>query len=49
VEKVSIVKSGNSYIAKRENEPTLYQLQSSSIDELQKAADEARLATPPAK
>jgi len=49
VEKVSIVKSGNSYIAKRENEPTLYQLQSSSIDELQKAADEAKLATPPAK
>jgi Domain of unknown function (DUF4340) len=40
VEKVSIAKSGGSYVAKRENEPPLYQLDSSTVDALQKAADE---------
>lgn len=39
VENVSIAKAGNNYIAKRENDPALYQLDASSIDELQKAAD----------
>lgn len=44
VEKVSMGKSGNNYIAKRENEPTLYQLDSSAVDGLQKAADEVKPA-----
>lgn len=44
VEKVSIAKSGGSYIAKRENDPTLYRLESSSVDALQKAADDLKPA-----
>ncbi|MFZ3190548.1 MAG: DUF4340 domain-containing protein [Candidatus Sulfotelmatobacter sp.] len=39
IERVLIAKSGNGYVAKRENEPALYQLNSSSVDDLQKAAD----------
>jgi hypothetical protein len=49
VEKVSIAKSGNSYIAKRENEPTLYQLDSSSVDPLEKSADDIKPAAAPGK
>ena len=48
VEKASIAKSGNDYIAKRENEPTLYELDSTAVDALQKAADEIK-PSPPAK
>lgn len=44
VEKVYIAKSGDSYIARRENEPTLYQLDSSSVDALEKSADEIKPA-----
>jgi Domain of unknown function (DUF4340) len=39
VENVSIAKSGDDYLAKRENDPTLYQLEASAIGELQKSAD----------
>lgn len=39
VEKVSIAKSGNNCIAKREGDPTLYQLDANAIDSLQKSAD----------
>lgn len=39
VEKVLISKSSNTYIAKRENEPSLYQLDSSAVEDLTKAAD----------
>ncbi len=39
VEKVLIAKAGNGYIAKRESEPGLYQLDASAVDALQKAAD----------
>jgi hypothetical protein len=39
VERVLIAKSGNVDLAKRENEPVLYQLNSSSVDDLQKASD----------
>jgi hypothetical protein len=49
VEKVSIAKSGSGYIAKRENEPTLYQLDPSSVDRLQKAADDLKPAAAPGK
>ncbi len=45
VEKVLIAKSGNGYVAKRENEPALYRLNSSSVDDLQKTADEIKPAT----
>jgi hypothetical protein len=44
VEKVYMAKSGNHYIAKRENEPTLYELGSSSVDALQQAADNIKPA-----
>jgi hypothetical protein len=49
VEKVSVAKSGNSYIAMRENEPTLYQLDSSSVDILEKSADEIKPVAAPGK
>jgi hypothetical protein len=49
VEKVSVAKSGNNYIAKRENESTLYELNTSTIDALQKAADDIKPAPAPGK
>jgi len=39
VEKVLISKSGNSYVARRENEPALYGLDSGPVEDLQKAAE----------
>ena len=44
VEKVLISKSGDNYIAKRENEPALYQLDSSSVTDLQKFAADVKPA-----
>jgi hypothetical protein len=44
LEKVLIAKVSNGYIAKRDNEPVLYELSSSSVNDLQKAADELKLA-----
>ncbi len=55
IEKLSVAKSGDTYIAKRENEPALYELASTSITDLQKAAadikplPEPKPATPPTK
>jgi len=49
VENVSIAKSVSGYIASRENEPTLYQLDSSAVDALQKAADDIKPAPTPGK
>ena len=49
VEKVQIAKSTNGYVAKRENEPALYQLTFSSVDDLQKAASAIKPAAAPAK
>jgi len=49
VEKVFIAKSGNGYIARRENEPSLYQLDSSSVGALEKSADEIKPAAAPGK
>jgi len=43
-EKVLISKSGDNYIAKRENEPSLYQLDSKPIEELQKSAADVKPA-----
>jgi uncharacterized protein DUF4340 len=48
-EKVYFAKSGNNYIAKRENEPTLYLMDSGAIDALQKAADALKPAALPNK
>jgi len=49
VEKVLISKSGDNYIAKRDNEPALYQLDSSSVADLQKVAADVKPAPPPPK
>jgi hypothetical protein len=49
VEKISIAKSGDGYIAKRENESTLYALDSNAIDGLQKSAEEIKPAAAPTK
>lgn len=42
VEKVSIAKSGNDFVAKRENEPTLYSLDASPVEALQEAAGDIK-------
>jgi hypothetical protein len=44
---VLISKSGDNYIAKRENEPSSYQLDSKPVEELQKAAAGMTLAPDP--
>jgi hypothetical protein len=41
-EKVLIAKSGENYIAKRDNEPSLYQLDSNAVEDLQKAAADVK-------
>lgn len=46
---VSIAKSGDGYIAKRQNESTLYELDASSVKAIQKAAGDIKPAVPPAK
>jgi hypothetical protein len=48
-EKVLISKNGESYIAKRENEPSLYQLDGKAISDLQKSAGDAKPTAPAAK
>src|SRR6266403_173198 len=49
VEKVLIAKSGDNYIAKRENDFALYRLDSSSVTDLQKLAADVKPATVAAK
>jgi hypothetical protein len=50
VEKVTITKQGNRYFAKRENEPSIYELDGSAVQDLQKAAADVKEAAPaPAK
>jgi len=49
VEKVAISKAGDNYIAKRENEPTLYQLDSKAVDDLTKSASDVKPAAAPSK
>jgi uncharacterized protein DUF4340 len=48
VEKVALSKSGDSYVAKRENDATLYQIDAKTVDELGKAADAIKPASPAA-
>ncbi len=49
VEKASISKSGDNYIAKRQNDLSLYQLDSSAVTDLQKLASDMKPAAPAAK
>jgi hypothetical protein len=42
VEKVQISKGGTSYFAKRENEPSVYELDAKTVDELRKAAGDIK-------
>lgn len=48
VENISIAKSGVNYIAKREGEPSLYQLDPKAVEELQKSAEGVKPAAEPA-
>lgn len=47
VEKVMISKQGDNYFAKRENEPSIYKLDSKAVEELRKAAAEVKDFQPP--
>lgn len=49
IEKVAISKAGDNYIAKRENDPTLYQVDSKALDDLRKSAEDVKPAAVPAK
>jgi len=49
VEKVSITKQGDQYLAKRENEPSIYELDGKVVADLQKAASDVKVAAPPKK
>jgi len=44
VENISIAKSSDNYVARREGEPSLYQLDSKAVEELQKAAADVKPA-----
>jgi hypothetical protein len=47
MEKVQISHNGGAYIARREGEPALYEVDAQVITELEKAADEMKVAAPP--
>lgn len=47
VEKVQLAKDKENYLAKRENEPALYEIAASAVTDLQKAALEVKAAAPP--
>jgi len=49
VERVSIAKAGDGYIAKRENDPALYELASSAVQGLQESAANLKPAAAPKK
>jgi hypothetical protein len=46
VEKAALSKTGNDWFAMRQNEPTIYQLDASAVDELQKAIASVKEAAP---
>jgi hypothetical protein len=48
VEKVTIRKMGAQYLAQRENEPSIYELDAKAVEELQKAIADVKEAAPPA-
>jgi Domain of unknown function (DUF4340) len=49
VENISIAKNGDNYIARREGEPSLYQLDSKAVEELQKSAGDVKPAAEPTR
>ena len=49
VERVQISKSGSNYIAKREQDPAVYQLTNTAVDDLQKSLDSLKPGPAPAK
>ncbi|HWY56510.1 MAG TPA: DUF4340 domain-containing protein [Terriglobales bacterium] len=49
VEKVAISKAGDNYVAKRENDSTLYQLDSKAVEELRKSTADVKPAAAPGK
>jgi hypothetical protein len=49
VEKVTIRKQGTQYFAQRENEPSIYELDSKAVEDLQKAAADVKVAAPAAE
>jgi hypothetical protein len=49
IEKAEISKSGNNYMARRENDPSLYQLDAGAVTDLTNAANAIKPATAPAK
>ncbi len=49
VERVRMAKSNHAYVAKRENDPALYQLSARNVDDLQKGAAEVKPAAAPSK
>jgi hypothetical protein len=49
VERVLIAKNGDRYVAKRENEPALYELNAADVTELQKSAADIKPAAAPKK
>jgi len=44
---VQLSKNGENFVAKRENEPALYELSSSTVADLQKAATDLKPAAAP--
>ncbi len=46
VEKVALAKSGANWLAKRENEATIYQLDAKAVEDIQKAAADVKEAAP---
>ncbi|HXG34169.1 MAG TPA: DUF4340 domain-containing protein [Bryobacteraceae bacterium] len=46
IEKVLISRQGNSYFARRDNEPSVYELDGKAVEELQKAVREVKERTP---
>jgi uncharacterized protein DUF4340 len=49
IEKVALAKSGDVYLARRENDSTIYSLKSDSVESVEKAADDIKPAAKPAK
>jgi len=49
VEKVLVAKGSTGYIAKRENEPGQYEIESQAFADLLKAAADLKIATEPGK
>jgi hypothetical protein len=49
IEKVLISKSGDRYLAKRENEAALYELDGKAVEELQRAVADVKEPPPPKK